>query len=207
MPKSSARAFMFVPARVRRTISPPSSAQPAKVTVVDHKFTWAQILPPEGSFSWVSKSYVKLDAANPGIGIIDGQAVRIWAGSEAVEPMRSTSLQAKLNDGDTVKFMGPTEAKGDYYKIVPPASARLWIGREFIKFVGPAPKAAVTLPPRPGSEKPAPATTPAVPVTPKAGHGSQAGNSGTTTPATIPERHDNPRNNADHSGNNDNPRS
>jgi len=154
-------------------------SSPAKVTVVDHKFTWAQILPPEGSFSWISKSYVKLDPANPGIGIINGQAVRIWAGSEAVEPMRSTSLQAKLNDGDTVKILGSAEAKGDYYMIVPPASARLWIGREFIKFVSPAPKAAVTLPPRPGSEKPATATTPA-PVAPK------PATPGTTTPATTP---------------------
>jgi hypothetical protein len=170
---------------------------PAKVTVVDHKFTWAQILPPEGSFSWVSKSYVKLDPANPGIGIIDGQAVRIWAGSEVIEPQQSSSLQAKLNDGDTIKLLGPVESKGDYYKIVPPASARLWIGREFIKFVGPAPKAAVTLPPRPGSEKPAPvtttpaapgtkpATTPA-PVAPKPATDTKPAMPGTTTPATTP---------------------
>lgn len=182
-------------------------SQPAKVTVVDHKFTWAQIIPPDGSFSWVSKSYVKLDSANPGIGIIDGQAVRIWAGSEAVEPMRSTSLQAKLNDGDTVKLLGPIEAKGDYYKIAPPPSARLWIGREFLKYVGPAPKATVVLPPRPGTEKPTTpptATTPApapgtttsttpVPVTPKPGTETTPVTpdatttvSTTETPATTP---------------------
>ncbi len=151
-------------------------SQPAKVTVLDHKFTWAQIVPPDGSFSWVSKSYVKLDPANPGIGIIDGQAVRIWAGSEAVEPMRSTSLQAKLNDGDTVKLLGPVEAKGDYYKIVPPASARLWISREFLKYVGPAPKTTVVLPPRPGTDKP---TTPGTTTTP-------APTPGTTTTTAAP---------------------
>ncbi len=139
---------------------------PSRVTVVSHKFTWAQIIPTEGSFSWVSKNYVKLDPSNPGIGIITGEAVRIWAGSDAVEPMRSTSLQAKLNDGDTVKLIGPAEAKGDYYKIVPPPSARLWIQREFIKYVGPAPKVTV-IPPRPGAEKPADTTTkPVVPVVP-----------------------------------------
>jgi hypothetical protein len=173
--------------------------QPAKVTVVEHKFSWAQIIPPDGSFSWVSKEYIKLDGANPGIGIVTSKTepVRVWAGSETVPPSRSSSQQAKLNDGDTVKLIGPAEAKEGYYKIVPPPGVRVWISREYLKYIGPAPKATVTLPPRPGTEKPAPvptATTPAVPKpattpavgTPKPATDVKPATPGATTPMTTP---------------------
>ena len=75
---------------------------PARVTVVGHKFEWSEIVPPAGSFSWISKRYVEPDSSNPGIGIVTGDSVRVWAGSDLIEPMRSSSLQTKLNEGDTV---------------------------------------------------------------------------------------------------------
>jgi hypothetical protein len=174
-------------------------SSPAKVTVVDHKFSWAQIIPPDGSYSWVSRDYIKLDPANPGIGIISSktEGVRIWAGSDTILPSQSSSLQAKLNGGDTVKFIGPVDPKEGYYKIAPPAGSRLWVSREFLKYIGPAPKTAVALPPRPGSEKPAPAaTTPAAPgtkpattpapVTPKPATEIKPATPGTTTPVATP---------------------
>ena len=55
---------------------------PTRVTVVDHKFSWAVIIPPEGSFSWIYKNYVKLDPTNPKNGTVTGDNVRIWAGAE-----------------------------------------------------------------------------------------------------------------------------
>ncbi|MBN1124954.1 MAG: hypothetical protein JXA82_08100 [Sedimentisphaerales bacterium] len=126
---------------------------PTRVTVVDHKFSWAVILPPEGSFSWIYKNYVKLDPSNPKIGTVTGDNVRIWAGAEKIAPANSSSMQAKLNTGDFVQLIDPADAEGDYYKIQPPISARLYISREYLKYIGPIKAEPVVLPPRPGTEK------------------------------------------------------
>jgi hypothetical protein len=137
---------------------------PARVEVTGEKHGWLQILPPAGSFSWISKNYVKLDPDNPGIGIVTGdsvdavRSVRVWAGSDYVEPMRSHSLQAKLNEGDQVKLFGAESEKGDYYKIFPPPGAHLWVSDQFAKYIGPVAKPEpVRLPPRP---EPAPEIRP-----------------------------------------------
>ena len=131
---------------------------PAQVTVVGHENTWTEILPPAGSYSWISKDYVKLDTANPGIGIVTGDDVRVWAGSDFVEPMRSHSLQKKLNEGDIVKLTGKADENETYYKIVPPAGAGLWISSQYLQYVGPVPKPGpAKLPPKP---KPKPVVEP-----------------------------------------------
>ena len=41
-----------------------------EVTVVASKYSWSHIVPPTGSFSWISKQYVKIDSENPGVGIV-----------------------------------------------------------------------------------------------------------------------------------------
>lgn len=115
-------------------------SSPARVIVAGEKHGWLKILPPAGSFSWISKNFVELDADNPGIGIVTADSVRVWAGSDYVEPMRSHSLQAKLNKGDQVKLAGDEVGKGDYYKIVPPPGAHLWVSGQYVKYVGPVPK-------------------------------------------------------------------
>jgi hypothetical protein len=139
---------------------------PARVVVTDEKYGWLQVLPPAGSFSWISKNYVKIDPENPNIGIVTGDSVRVWAGSDYVEPMRSSSLQVKLNEGDQVKLAGDNKEKGDYYKIVPPPGAHLWVNGQYARYVGPVPKPApIVLPPKPEpapEPKPEPKTKPAV---------------------------------------------
>jgi hypothetical protein len=110
---------------------------PVRVTVVGHMHGWSEIIPPNGSFSWVAKEYVQLSPAMPGVGLIKGPEVRIWAGSDFREPNRSTQLQVRLNDGDMVKLVDPTDQKSDYYKIVPPHGAHLWISSRFLKYVAP----------------------------------------------------------------------
>ena len=109
---------------------------PAQVVVIKHKHGWSKVRPPAGSFSWISKDYVKPDDTNPGICIVTGDMVRVWAGSKEVEPMRSHSQQTKLDQGDTVKLLEGQE-NPDYYKIVPPTGAYLWISSQFLKNVGP----------------------------------------------------------------------
>jgi uncharacterized protein YgiM (DUF1202 family) len=128
--------------------------EPAQVTVMDHKYNkWAQILPPEGSFSWIAKKYVRLDASNPGIGIVTdpeepNSRIMVWAGSENFGPLRSIQMQGKLDTGSVVTLIDQ-EGRDDYYKIVPPPDARLYISTSFIKYVGPVPEKKLQLPPKP----------------------------------------------------------
>jgi hypothetical protein len=102
--------------------------------VVGSKFSWSQIVPPSGSFSWISKQYISVDAANPVAGIVTGDNVRVYAGSPDREPIHSETPQLKLSTDDKVKLMG--EEKGDYYKIVPPSGAYLWVSTKYTQPLG-----------------------------------------------------------------------
>jgi hypothetical protein len=84
---------------------------------------------------------------------VTGDNVRIWAGAEKIAPANSSSMQAKLNTGDHVQLIDPAGAEGDYYKIQPPISARLYVSREYLKYIGPVKAEPVALPPRTGTEK------------------------------------------------------
>jgi uncharacterized protein YgiM (DUF1202 family) len=122
-----------------------------KVTVVDEVLGWAKILPPEGSYSWIAKSYVNV-AAGATTGVVTGDSVRVWAGSDYREPIASPSLQTKLNAGEVVELMPNQPESSDYFKIKPPAGAHLWISAEFLKFVAPLQQdKPVVVPPRPDS--------------------------------------------------------
>jgi len=111
---------------------------PDKVIVVGTTHGgWMEIQPPPGSFSWISKNYVTIDPTHTKIGVVTGDAVRVWAGSDFVEPMRSDKLQVKLNHGDTVELISDVATEGEYYKIVPPPGAHLWVSGDFLKYVGP----------------------------------------------------------------------
>ncbi|OQY04975.1 MAG: hypothetical protein B6I25_06305 [Planctomycetales bacterium 4572_13] len=120
-----------------------------KVTVVGGAFGWAEILPPDGSYSWIHKNYVDVKADQPTVGVLTGDNVRVWAGSDDIEPMRSSSMQTKLNTGEIIELFSNQPKGGDYYKIKPPAGAKLTINCEFLEFVGPvASKQSVVIPPR-----------------------------------------------------------
>lgn len=101
------------------------------VEVVNKQFSWSRIVPPGGSFSWISMQYVSRDPDNPNIGIVTGDIVRVWAGSDSMGPVRSETLQLKLNRGHKVKLLGNN--RDDYYKIAPPDGAYLWVSTQFIK--------------------------------------------------------------------------
>ncbi len=102
-----------------------------KVKVVASKYSWSHIVPPAGSFSWISKQYVSIEPNNPNTGVVTGNAVRVYAGSDFLKPMHSTTVQLELNKGDKVELMG--EEMDDYYKIVPPSGAYLWVLTQYIK--------------------------------------------------------------------------
>ncbi len=102
-----------------------------KVNVVGSQFSWSRIVPPAGSFSWISTRYVSIDPDNASIGIVTAPGIRVYAGSEHKEPIHSETLQLKLNRGDDVRFVGTQ--KGDYYKIAPPEGAYLWVSTKYTK--------------------------------------------------------------------------
>jgi len=143
-----------------------------RVKVVARQFSWSRIVPPAGSFSWIAMQYVKIDPAGPGAGIVTGDNVRVYAGSDFVKPLYSTTLQDKLNTGDKVKLLG--EQMDGYYKIAPPPAAYLWVSTNFTTpappSAAPAPApSAVETPARTAEEpnKAAPAVAPAATITPE----------------------------------------
>jgi len=126
-----------------------------RVKVVAKQFSWSRIVPPAGSFSWISMQYVKIDPANPGVGTVTGDNVRVYAGSDFVKPLYSTTLQDKLKTGDRVKLLG--EQMDDYYKIAPPPAAYIWVSTNFTT-PAPAPTeptpAVAAVAPTPGAKEP-----------------------------------------------------
>jgi len=136
-----------------------------RIQVVSTQQGWSCIVPPPGCFSWIPMQYVSINLDNPTIGIITGDNVRIYAGSDFVEPMHSTSEQVKLFRGDNVKLLG--EEKDDYYKIAPPQGAYLWVSTQFIQSVqaGPAQTSPGQAAPGVQIQGQAPAETPVQPGT------------------------------------------
>ena len=132
------------------------------VEVQELLFGWYKILTPPGSFSFVAKQFVKANGAD---GVIAGQGVRVHAPSPE-GPGNSYRTQMLLKDGDKVKIVGE---QAEYYKIVPPAGAVLFVAKEFVERATPeqiAAAKAASAPPAPVA--PAVPVTPAVPVIPVA---------------------------------------
>jgi hypothetical protein len=119
-----------------------------RVEVVSTQFSWSRIVPPAGSFSWISMQYVNIDPNNPAIGIVSGDNVRVYAGSETVKPLYSTTLQLKLNRGDKVRLLG--EGEDNYYQIASPAGAYLWVSTQYTKPLGPVGEVEVITEPQAG---------------------------------------------------------
>jgi uncharacterized protein YgiM (DUF1202 family) len=129
------------------------------VTVFEEVFGWAKVLPPKGCYSWIHKDYVDVQNAQANVGVLNADSVRVWAGSDYIQPMRSSSMQTKLNSGEIVELTDDQPEGGDYYKIKPPTGAYLWVSCEFLKYTGPVQK------PKPAAAK-APDAAPAQPVQP-----------------------------------------
>jgi uncharacterized protein YgiM (DUF1202 family) len=117
-----------------------------RVKVVASKYSWSHIVPPAGSFSWISKQYISIEPNNPRIGVVTGNSVRVYAGSNLLKPMHSTTVQLELNRGDKVELMG--EEMDDYYKIVPPTGAYLWVLTQYTKPLGAVDKVELIVAPK-----------------------------------------------------------
>jgi uncharacterized protein YgiM (DUF1202 family) len=109
-----------------------------KVEVVSTQLGWSRIVPPPGSFSWISMQYLSVHLDDPATAIVTGDGCRVYAGSDYVEPIHSTTRQVTLTRGDKVKLLG--EEKDDYYKIAPPSGAFVWVSSKYTTPVGPVEK-------------------------------------------------------------------
>ncbi len=130
-----------------------------RVKILSARFSWSCIVPPKGSFSWISTQYVTTDPDKPEIGTVTGDAVRVYAGSDEIKPMHSTFSQGKLNKGDKVTLLG--EEQDDYYKIAPPSFAYLWVSTQYINPLGSVGDVPVVVKPM-RKPKPKPGDTAAV---------------------------------------------
>jgi SH3-like domain-containing protein len=109
------------------------------VKIVTTQYGWSRIVPPVGCFSWISVQCVSRSLVDRGAGIVTGDGVQVYAGSDYVEPMHSTSPQVKLKRGDKVKLLDDKD-KGGYYKIGPPTGAYVWVSAQYIRPISPVRK-------------------------------------------------------------------
>jgi SH3-like domain-containing protein len=129
------------------------------LTVVGEKLGWLEVRPPAGSFSWIAKGHVRPEAGVPGKGVVTGDNVRVRAGS-SITPASRDAVQGKLSRGTPVEILGEAD---EFYKIVPPAVATLWVYGEFVG----RPAGATAAVPAPAADLPttiAPPTGPTGPV-------------------------------------------
>ena len=101
------------------------------VQVLSEQSGWSRIVPPTGSFCWVAMQYVGVNLQDPSMGIVTGDGVGAYVGSDLVPPMRSTEKQVVLRRGDKVKLLG--QETEDYLQIACPSGSSLWVSSRFVR--------------------------------------------------------------------------
>lgn len=104
------------------------------VQVTREEGGWSQIVPPAGSFSWVHMQYVCISLNDPTQGMITGDEVPVYAGSDLIAPIHSTTRQAILRRGDRIRLLGPEQ--DGYLKIACPPGAALWVSSRYVEPLG-----------------------------------------------------------------------
>lgn len=99
----------------------------ARVTVVGMKLDWLKIVPPEGSFCYISKAFV--DRSGDGsVGKVNKDSVNVRAGS-VLNSLKVVPL-TQLSMGMEVKILGEQD---EYFKIAPPeGKAFVYINKQFV---------------------------------------------------------------------------
>lgn len=112
-------------------------AKGRRVTVHRHDpGGWYMIAPPEGSFSYIPKKYVRI--VGNGIGEVSDEGVVAWVGTEFGK--EATVFQRRLSVGQQVQVIGEAEIEIDkdrgpetMLKIIPPRREYRWVpGRALV---------------------------------------------------------------------------
>ncbi len=116
---------------------------------------WAAIVPPEGSFCWVSGDFVRI--VEPGIGEATEDGVWVWIGS-TVSP-RLDHSQVRLKKGQRVRILKSSVFAEDalqrvWLQIEPPEGEVRWVKAEYLRFEDDEPGSAhaAHVPPPPARE-------------------------------------------------------
>lgn len=119
----------------------------AEVTIVGMKGNWLKIIPPDGSFAYVPKSFVILRGDGT-IGRANRETIA-RAGSDlnelAAQPL------APVHEGEDVQILGQ---HNEYFKIKPPKESFLWVNKQFVDPVKVADQPEVAVQPKPQSPEP-----------------------------------------------------
>lgn len=103
----------------------------AMVTVVGISYDWLKVLPPEGSFCYVSKAFVQ-KRGDGSVGRVMKANLSVRAGS-AMSSLK-TMVQTNLNIGEDVEIV---RDDGEYFIIKPPAGAYVYINKKDVDPVRP----------------------------------------------------------------------
>ncbi|MEM7680957.1 MAG: hypothetical protein AAF288_03280 [Planctomycetota bacterium] len=106
-------------------------------------YGWVKIVPPEGSFSFVSKGFV--DPIGDGtVGEVSRPRVEVLAGAQSGLAADSYRSQVVLSEGERVRILpSDGDQQSDFYKVVPPRGAYVFLPPDSVRR---APEAA-TAPP------------------------------------------------------------
>ncbi len=96
------------------------------VVIVGHKPAWVGVAPPSSTYSLVAKQYVDLDGQDQGV--INGDRVWVRAGTDLSDD--KYAKQTQLSKGASITIVGES---GEYYKIIPPKGAMLWISADYVR--------------------------------------------------------------------------
>jgi hypothetical protein len=123
---------------------------------------YLKIVPPDGSFCYVAKSYVELVPGSTSAGKVTRSDLIVRAGSTLNNKMNTMLM--KLDAGDAVQLLG-TQDDGKYFKIAPPPGAYLYVKKSFVSPVANAGPVSVPLTAQANDREPI-ATDPPAPATP-----------------------------------------
>jgi uncharacterized protein YgiM (DUF1202 family) len=99
----------------------------SRVTVVGMKLDWLKIVPPEGSFCYISKAFVER-SGDGSVGKVTKDSVNVRAGS-TLNSLKVVPL-CQLSNGMEVKILGEQD---EYFKIAPPdGKAFVYINKQFV---------------------------------------------------------------------------
>lgn len=111
------------------------------VSIYDTQPGWVSIAPPKGAYTVIPKEFV--DLLDTESGVVNGDRVWTYAGSDLSN--QRYAKQVKLDKGAAVRVLGEVD---EFYKIAPPAEAKLWISRDFVQALDGA------MPESPAAERP-----------------------------------------------------
>ncbi|MBC8108638.1 MAG: hypothetical protein H7Z14_18790 [Anaerolineae bacterium] len=97
----------------------------APVTVVGLRFEWLKIVPPEGSFCYVSKAYVDRHGDGSVGKVTNTLYVRVGSQLNGMKAKVAT----KLEPGSPVQIMGEQD---EYFKIKPPEGVFFYVNKQYV---------------------------------------------------------------------------